>query len=197
MLVAVGVYKNRKIDPKYKYVRANDLNVPLKLDENYLGFHIKASIDNGAKEITIQVNEGIYRMKYHFSVGNMVIIDGATGSIKFFQAKGYSVRGEDSGNILRGIRKISKECAEGKIAPEDITEDMFNGFLDTHDIPDPDLLIRTSGELRLSNYLLWQLAYTEFYFTDVLWPNFNKEKLKKAIAKYNERDRRFGKVEEN
>ena len=83
------------------------------------------------------------------------------------------------------------------ISPEDITEDMFNGFLDTHDIPDPDLLIRTSGELRLSNYLLWQLAYTEFYFTDVLWPDFNKEELKKAIAKYNERDRRFGKVEEN
>ena len=74
---------------------------------------------------------------------------------------------------------------------------MFNGFLDTHDIPDPDLLIRTSGELRLSNYLLWQLAYTEFYFTDVLLPDFNKEELKKAIAKYNERDRRFGKVEEN
>ena len=108
MLVAVGVYKNSKIDPKYKYVRANDLNVPLKLDENYLGFHIKASIDNGAKEITIQVNEGIYRMKYHFSVGNMVIIDGATGSIKFFQAKGYSVRGEDSGNILRGHRWLKK-----------------------------------------------------------------------------------------
>ena len=105
----------------------------------------------------------------------------------------YGARDE----IVRGIRKISRECAEGKIAPEDITEDMFNGFLDTHDIPDPDLLIRTSGELRLSNYLLWQLAYTEFYFTDVLWPDFNKEELKKAIAKYNERDRRFGKVEEN
>lgn len=113
--------------------------------------------------------------------------------ITFIIALNYGARDE----IVRGIRKISKECAEGKIAPEDITEDMFNGFLDTHDIPDPDLLIRTSGEVRLSNYLLWQLAYTEFYFTDVLWPDFNKEELKKAIAKYNERDRRFGKVEEN
>ena len=113
--------------------------------------------------------------------------------ITFIIALNYGARDE----IVRGIRKISRECAEGKIAPEDITEDMFNGFLDTHDIPDPDLLIRTSGELRLSNYLLWQLAYTEFYFTDVLWPDFNKEELKKAIAKYNERDRRFGKVEEN
>ena len=113
--------------------------------------------------------------------------------ITFIIALNYGARDE----IVRGIRKISRECAEGKIAPEDITEDMFNGFLDTHDIPDPDLLIRTSGELRLSNYLLWQLAYTEFYFTDVFWPDFNREELIKACAKYNERDRRFGKVEEN
>ena len=67
-------------------------------------------------------------------------------------------------------------------------------IIDTRGIPDPDLLIRTSGEIRLSNYLLWQLAYTEFYFTDVLWPDFNKEELKKAIVKYNQRDRRFGGV---
>ena len=68
-------------------------------------------------------------------------------------------------------------------------------WLDTHEIPDPDLLIRTSGEQRLSNYLLWQLAYTEFYFTDVLWPDFTKEELEKAVLKYNERDRRYGGVE--
>ena len=78
--------------------------------------------------------------------------------------------------------------------PEDITEDTISSYLDTRGIPDPDLLIRTSGEIRLSNYLLWQLAYTEFYFTDVLWPDFNKEELKKAIVKYNQRDRRFGGV---
>ena len=71
---------------------------------------------------------------------------------------------------------------------------MISSYLDTRGIPDPDLLIRTSGEIRLSNYLLWQLAYTEFYFTDVLWPDFNKEELIKAIIKYNERDRRFGGV---
>ena len=71
---------------------------------------------------------------------------------------------------------------------------MFQGYLDTKGIPDPDLLIRTSGEERLSNFLLWQLAYTEFYFTDVLWPDFNKKELEKAIAYYNGRERRFGGV---
>ena len=69
---------------------------------------------------------------------------------------------------------------------------VFDSYLDTHDIPDPDLMIRTSGELRLSNYLLWQLAYSEFYFTDVPWPDFNKKELERAVEAYNKRDRRFG-----
>jgi len=73
---------------------------------------------------------------------------------------------------------------------------LFETYLDTHDIPDPDLMIRTSGEQRLSNYLLWQLAYSEFYFTDVLWPDFTKEDLAEAIEYYNGRDRRFGGVKE-
>lgn len=80
--------------------------------------------------------------------------------------------------------------------PEEIDETLFETYLDTHGIPDPDLLIRTSGELRLSNYLLWQMAYTEFYFTDVLWPDFTKEELEKAILQYNKRERRYGKVKE-
>ena len=73
---------------------------------------------------------------------------------------------------------------------------MFETYLDTHGIPDPDMMIRTSGEQRLSNYLLWQLAYSEFYFTDVPWPDFTKEELVKATEEYNHRHRRFGKVEE-
>lgn len=76
--------------------------------------------------------------------------------------------------------------------PEEITESLFSGYLDTAEVPDPDLLIRTSGEQRLSNYLLWQLAYTEFYFTEVPWPAFTKEELQKAIEKFNSRDRRYG-----
>ena len=83
---------------------------------------------------------------------------------------------------------------DGKISESDIDDKMISDYLDTRGIPDPDLLIRTSGEERLSNFLLWQLAYTEFYFTDVLWPDFNKKELIKAVEKYNERDRRFGKV---
>ena len=90
------------------------------------------------------------------------------------------------------MQKIVKEG----IRPEDITENVISDHLDTAGIPDPDLLIRTSGELRLSNYLMWQLAYTEFYFTDVPWPDFTKEELKKAIEKYNSRDRRYGGVKE-
>ena len=98
--------------------------------------------------------------------------------------------------ITRGIRKLALDVKEGKIQPEEITEAVVEGYWDTAGIPDPDLLIRTSGEQRLSNFLLWQLAYTEFYFTPVAWPDFNREELVKAIEKYNERDRRYGGVKE-
>lgn len=96
--------------------------------------------------------------------------------------------------ITRAVRQIAQEACEQKIVPSEITEDMISSHLDTHYMPDPDLLIRTSGELRLSNYLLWQLAYTEFYFTDVCWPDFDKNELIKAIQYYNGRDRRYGGV---
>lgn len=96
--------------------------------------------------------------------------------------------------IRRAVTKISQDVKDGVIESRDISENLISSYLDTAGIPDPDLLIRTSGEIRLSNYLLWQLAYTEFYFTDVLWPDFDKEELKKAIVKYNQRDRRFGGV---
>ena len=77
-------------------------------------------------------------------------------------------------------------------AAEEITEERFSGYLDTAEVPDPDLLIRTSGEQRLSNYLLWQLAYTEIYVTDVLWPDFNKDELQKAVDSFGKRERRYG-----
>ena len=110
--------------------------------------------------------------------------------INFIIALNYGSRDE----IRRATAKIAEECKNGLIKPEDISEKMIEEYLDTSGIPDPDLLIRTSGEIRLSNYLLWQLAYTEFYFTDILWPDFNKEELKKAIVQYNKRERRFGGV---
>lgn len=110
--------------------------------------------------------------------------------LNFQVALNYGGRDE----IIRAIKKCASECADGLIKPDDITEELFSERLDTSDIPDPDLLIRTSGEQRLSNFLLWQLAYTEFYFTDVLWPDFNKKELQKAIDYYTSRDRRFGGV---
>ena len=83
---------------------------------------------------------------------------------------------------------------DGEIAPEDITEDMIEESLDTAVLPYPDLMIRTSYELRISNYLLWQLAYAEFYFTEVPWPDFDEKELQKAVEEYGQRERRFGKV---
>ena len=96
--------------------------------------------------------------------------------------------------ITRAVRRIATDTKEGRISPDAIDEAMISSYLDTEFMPDPDLLIRTSGELRLSNYLLWQLAYTEFYFTDVCWPDFDKEELIKAIHYFNGRDRRYGGV---
>lgn len=98
--------------------------------------------------------------------------------------------------MIRAIRHVGTDIKEGKLQPEDLTEDQFSQYLDTADLPDPDLMIRTSGEQRLSNYLLWQLAYSEFYFTPVPWPDFDEEELKKAIAVYENRDRRYGGLRE-
>ena len=98
--------------------------------------------------------------------------------------------------LLRGIRAVSLDVKEGRLQPEELDEAVFSSYLDTKELPDPDLLIRTSGEMRLSNYLLWQLAYSEFYFTDVPWPDFHEEELKKAIDTYEHRDRRFGGIKE-
>ena len=98
--------------------------------------------------------------------------------------------------MIRAMKKMVKDNDAGKLETEDITEECFSSYLDTKEIPDPDLLIRTSGEQRLSNYLLWQLAYSEFYFTPVPWPDFSKSELEKAVEAYNQRDRRYGGVKE-
>lgn len=110
--------------------------------------------------------------------------------LTFVIAVNYGGRDE----ITRAAKKMAQEAIEGKISVENLDEAAFASYLDTAGMPDPDLLIRTSGELRLSNYLLWQLAYTEIYVTDCLWPDFNEEELEKAIVQYNKRERRFGAV---
>ena len=110
--------------------------------------------------------------------------------LTFVIAVNYGGRDE----ITRAVKRLAAACQEGKLNPQDITEQTIEACLDTAGIPDPDLLIRTSGEIRLSNYLLWQCAYTEIYVTDCLWPDFDQEELEKAVAAYNRRERRYGGV---
>ena len=105
-------------------------------------------------------------------------------------ALNYSGRSE----ILNAVRKIANEVQQGRLHPENIDERMFSNQLHTAGVPDPELLIRTGGELRVSNFLLWQIAYTELYITNTLWPDFRKEDLYEAICSYQNRERRFGKV---
>lgn len=114
------------------------------------------------------------------------------GGLNFQIAINYGSRDE----IVRSVKKIMEDVKSGKLDAEQMNEAVFESYLDTAEIPSPDLLIRTSGEQRLSNFLMWQLAYTEFYFTEVPWPAFDKKELEKAIEKYNSRDRRFGGVKE-
>ena len=94
--------------------------------------------------------------------------------------------------IARAATRIAEDVKSGVLTPEEMTEELFGSYLDTDGLPDPDLLIRTSGELRLSNFLLWQLAYTEFVFVDTYWPDFNKTHFEEAIAEFQRRNRRFG-----
>ncbi|MDE6712882.1 MAG: di-trans,poly-cis-decaprenylcistransferase, partial [Lachnospiraceae bacterium] len=110
--------------------------------------------------------------------------------LKFTIAINYGSRDE----IARAVRRIGEKIHAGELEPQEITEELIASELDTAGMPDPDLMIRTSGEQRISNFLLWQLAYTEFYFTPVYWPDFNKEELEKAIEAYETRDRRYGKI---
>ncbi|MBR5983412.1 MAG: isoprenyl transferase [Bacteroidales bacterium] len=112
--------------------------------------------------------------------------------LDFIVALSYSGRWD----IVEATKKIARDCAERKISPDNINSDMFSHYLSTDGIPDPELMVRTSGESRISNFLLYQLAYSELYFTDVLWPDFNREELYKALISYQNRERRFGKTSE-
>jgi len=105
-------------------------------------------------------------------------------------ALSYSARWD----ITRAVQMIALDVRRGKLSPEDLTEERFASYLQTHIMPDPDLLIRTSGELRVSNFLLWEIAYAELYITQTLWPDFRRAQLYEALASYNQRERRFGKT---
>ena len=116
----------------------------------------------------------------------------ANDGMQFQIAMNYGSRDE----MIRAMKKLMRDQAAGKISPETLTEEKDASYLDTADIPDPDLMIRTSGEERLSNWMMWQHAYSEFVFTDVAWPDFHKEELIRCIEEYTRRDRRFGRISE-
>ncbi len=159
----------------------------MKILRQYLKTSIKKSMKNNVRcqvigersRLSEDIREAIEELE--------TATAGNTG-LTFTIAINYGSRDE----IVRAVRTIAADCKEGNLSPEDITEEMISQKLDTGNIPDPDLLIRTCGEQRLSNFLLWQCAYTEFYYTDIAWPDFDKEELQKAIDAYAGRNRKFG-----
>ena len=164
----------------------------MKLLESYLKNCIKTADKNNMR---VRVIGDTTRLSERFQerIRELEAASAKNDGLNIQIAINYGSRDE----MTRAMRRMSEDVAAGKRKPEEITESVFEEYLDTAGIPDPDLLIRTSGELRLSNFLLWQLAYSEFYFTDVPWPDFHKEELERAIEAYNKRDRRFGGLTDN
>ena len=164
----------------------------MKLLESYLKNCIKTADKNNMR---VRVIGDTTRLSERFQerIRELEAASAKNDGLNLQIAINYGSRDE----MTRAMHRMSEDVAAGKRKPEEITESVFEEYLDTAGIPDPDLLIRTSGELRLSNFLLWQLAYSEFYFTDVPWPDFHKEELERAIEAYNKRDRRFGGLTDN
>ena len=169
----------------------DEVDALMKLLRNYMKTCLKTAAKNDMKVRVIgdiePLDEDIKKR-----IGELEAATVDNGGLNFTIALNYGSRDE----MTRAARRMAQDCAAGKLDPDKIDESVFESYLDTHGIPDPDLMIRTSGEQRLSNYLLWQLAYSEFYFTDVPWPDFTKDELVKAVEEYNHRHRRFGGVEE-
>ncbi|MBH1942026.1 isoprenyl transferase [Mobilitalea sibirica] len=161
-----------------------------KLLKSYLASSIKTSSKNNMRVRIIgdksKLSEDIKK-----SIEELEEASKDNTGLNFQVAINYGSRDE----IIRAMKSITKDVTDGRMTLDHIDETLLGQYLDTKDIPDPDLLIRTSGEMRLSNFLLWQMAYTEFYFTDVLWPDFNKKELMKAIEYYSSRTRKFGAIE--
>lgn len=160
----------------------------MKLFRNYLKKCIKISQKNNMR-VKVIGDITAFDSDIQESIEKLEDFSKDFTDLHFQIALNYGSRDE----ITRAVNRMLEDQKAGKLETP-VSEDTISGYLDTAGIPDPDLMIRTSGELRLSNYLLWQLAYSEFYFTDVPWPDFKKEELVKAIEKYNERDRRYGGV---
>lgn len=164
-----------------------EVNALMKLLRSYLKDCIKRTTKNNMRVRVIGDKTGISD-DIRQVIEELEQVSSVNTGLNFTIAINYGSRDE----MRRAMVRMAGDVESGKVASADITEELFNSYLDTWDIPDPDLLIRTSGEQRLSNFLLWQLAYTEFLFMDVLWPDFNRNELVRAIRQYNGRERRFG-----
>ena len=162
----------------------------MKLFRNYLKKCIKISQKNNMR-VKVIGDVSAFDSDIQESIVKLENFSKDFTELHFQIALNYGSRDE----ITRAVNRMLEDQKAGKLTTP-VEEETISNYLDTAGIPDPDLMIRTSGELRLSNYLLWQLAYTEFYFTDVPWPDFKRDELVKAIEKYNERDRRYGGVKE-
>ncbi len=169
----------------------NEVDALMKLLRNYMKNCIKTADKNHMRVRVIGDKTGL-DSDIQESIARLEESSRNQDGLNFQIAINYGSRDE----MLRGMKQMVQDYKEDKFVLNELDETKFNSYLDTACIPDPDLLIRTSGEQRISNYLLWQLAYTELYFTDVPWPDFTKEELVKAIEDYNNRDRRFGGIKE-
>jgi undecaprenyl diphosphate synthase len=165
----------------------SEVEALMKLLENYLKNCLKTANKNN---IRVRVIGEIGRLSETFQerIRELEEVSSVNTGLNLTIAINYGSRDE----MIRAMKKMMADHDDGKLSIEDVTAERFSGYLDTKDLPDPDLMIRTSGEQRLSNYLLWQLAYSEFYFAQVPWPDFNKKELELAVEAYNKRDRRYG-----
>ncbi len=165
----------------------SEVSALMTLLDSYLKNCLKTAKKNNMR---VRVIGDISRLteKFQKSIRDLEEASKAYDGLNLQIAINYGSRDE----MIRAMRRMLEDCGAGRLTAQELNEERFSRYLDTAEIPDPDLLIRTSGELRLSNYLLWQLAYSEFYFTETPWPDFHEEELRQAVEAYSARDRRYG-----
>lgn len=169
----------------------DEVSALMKLLDSYMENCLKTAKKNNMRVRVLGDKKGL-SPRLQEKIARLEEASSGYEGLQFQIALNYG--GQDE--IVRAVRRIMQETAQGLLAPEDMTIERFAQYLDTAGIPEPDLLIRTSGEQRISNFLPWQLAYTELYFTPVPWPDFDGKELQKAVEDYQMRDRRYGSVKE-
>ena len=165
----------------------SEVTALMKILRNYLKTSIKKSMKNNVRCRVIG-DKSALSPDIQDAIAELEEATAGNTGLTFSIAINYGGRDE----IVRAVRQVADKVKNGEMSPEDITEEVLNSHLDTNYLPDPDLLIRTCNEQRISNFLLWQCAYTEFYFTPIAWPDFDKTQLEKAVEAYAGRNRKFG-----